>query len=87
MRIKPHCVRLFPHEVLNKEKALDPTSASADLFVSLPLLSKLSSVQKQKIPVFSHRSFFFVAECDEISNLDLRKNIDKIIKMIEVLNM
>jgi len=32
-------------------------------------------------------AFLFVAEAGEISNLDLIKDIDKIVKLVEVLNM
>jgi len=38
---------------------------------------------KQKTPVLSHQGFFFVAECDEISNLRLVDDILKILEFIE----
>jgi hypothetical protein len=34
---------------------------------------------RRKTPVLSHQGFFFVAECDEISNFELIKGRDKII--------
>jgi hypothetical protein len=34
--------------------------------------------------VLSHQGFFFVAETGEISNLDLIKDVDKIVKLLEV---
>ena len=35
--------------------------------------------------MLSHQGFFFVAECDEISNLDLIIDIDKIMKLEKAL--
>jgi hypothetical protein len=44
------------------------------------------SLTKKKPGAFAP-GFFFVAETDEISNLDLINDIDNIIKLVEVLNM
>jgi hypothetical protein len=61
-RIKPHCVRLDPLRVLNKEK---PCSADAllraFLFPALRLASGLRSENKKAL-LLSQQGFFFVAE-------------------------
>ena len=74
--------------MLNKEKALHPPSASAlGLFIFDPYKSKLLMVQKQKSPALSRQGFSFVAECVEISNLDLIRDIVNIIKLQEFLQL
>jgi hypothetical protein len=40
-----------------------------------------------KIPVLSHQGFKLVAECTEISNPDLIKDIDRIIELRMVLSL
>jgi hypothetical protein len=44
-------------------------------------------LNKEKTPALSHQGFFFVAETGEISNLDLIKDLDKIIRLVEFLNI
>ena len=41
----------------------------------------------EKTPVLSHQGFFFVDERFEISNLELIKDLDKIIRLVEFLNL
>jgi hypothetical protein len=44
-------------------------------------------LNKEKALLLSKQGLFFVAEADEISNLELIKDVDKIVNLLEVLNM
>jgi hypothetical protein len=47
----------------------------------------LGELNKEKSPALSRQGFFFVDKRFEISNLELIKDMDKIIKLEEVLSM
>jgi hypothetical protein len=49
--------------------------------------ASLARSENKKALLLSQQDFFFVADSDEISNLNLIKDVDKIVKLLEVLNI
>jgi len=70
--------------VLNNEKSLQ-CFHTASGFCFQPSVSQAGFGLKTKTPALSRQGFFLVDKRFEISNLDLIRDIDRIIKLEEVL--
>jgi hypothetical protein len=69
--------------VLNIEKPLHPPSASVGFFYCQSLQKQAFDGFPIKNPGALRQGFFFVAECDEISNLRLVEDICKILEFMD----
>jgi hypothetical protein len=72
---------------LLQRKSLVPLTRNYGLFRFHPFQKQAFDGLSTKKPWCSAQRLFLVAECDEISNLDLIKDVDKIVKLLEVLNI
>jgi len=53
----------------------------------VPRVPQWLTAQIKSLAALSQQGFFFVAECDQISNLDLIRDIYRIIKLQEILSL